>query len=121
MRRIAALFRLINWPILLAIIFLIALTVGSILNNLGVLPQVVITYWPSVLLILSGLWTLLALVRRQARSLLIGSALVGISIALMLITTGNIVATGTTLMGIVLISIGTGLLLRGLLLRNQPI
>ena len=121
MRRIVGLFQLINWPIFLAIILLIALSVGLILNNLGVLPQSILAYWPLALLILSALWTVLALIRRRVRSLLGSTALLGLSIALFLITTGNIIASGSTLLGIMLISVGAGLLLRGLLLRGQPI
>ena len=110
----------INWPATLMIGLLIVLTVFALLLNQGALPNEIVTWWPIGVAIPAGLWFLVALFRRDARSVLGSTALLGLSLS-MLLAAQKVAPLGTTLVGITFIATGAGIMLRGLLLRNQPI
>ncbi|MEP7285745.1 MAG: hypothetical protein ABI947_08255 [Chloroflexota bacterium] len=110
----------IHWPTLLVIVGLIALTVILLLLNQGALPVEVSTGWPIVVIALAILWFLAALIRRDPRSLIGSAALFGCGLSLLL-SVQRIAPFGATLVGVTFIAAGTGIMLRGLLLRNQPI
>src|SRR5262249_43003966 len=110
----------INWGAMLVIVALIAVTVFALMLNQGILPLQIVTWWPLVVAIPSAIWFLVALVRRNARSLLGSAALLGLSISMLLASQIG-APLSTTLVGITFITVGTGIMLRGLLLRNQPI
>jgi hypothetical protein len=63
---------------------------------------------------LAGLWFIFCLVRRRTRGLLGSAALLGVGISLLLAAQG-IAPLGVTLIGLMLITSGASLLLRGLL------
>jgi len=111
---------LVNWPAMLSIAALIVITIFALLLNQGTLPPEVVTWWPLAVAIPAVLWFLVALVRRDARSLLGSTALFGLSVS-MLLAAQNIASLAATWVGVTFIGIGTGIVLRGLLLRHQPI
>ncbi len=96
---------------------LIILAVGLVLINLNVLPPVVMTWLPLVVLLPALLIILIAVARRSPRGVLGGAALLGIALSLLLAAQG-VAAVGSTLVGITLVTVGAGLFLRGLLLRG---
>jgi hypothetical protein len=77
-------------------------------------------WWPLILVIAAVLWMLIALIRRQAESLLGGAALAGIGLSF-LMDTQNIADVRETLLGVVLVAVGLGIAIRGLLLRQQTL
>ena len=109
----------VNWPALLLIVVLIALTVVALLINQGAISPDIVAWWPLVLLFPAALWFLLALLSRDARGLLGSSALFGLSASLLIGGQKNELLP--TVVGITFIAAGAGIMLRGLLLRNQPI
>lgn len=104
----------------LVIIVLIVITVFALLLNQGLLPPQVVTWWPLAVAIPALVWFLASLVRRETRSLLASTALLGLSVS-MLLAAQNIASLSATWVGITFIAVGTGIVLRGLLLRHQPI
>ena len=110
----------INWRAMLVIGGLVVLTAFALLLNQGALPAQVVTWWPLVVAILAAIWFLAALARRDARSLLGSTALLGLSVS-MLLASQNIASLSSTWVGVTFIATGTGIVLRGLLLRHQPI
>ncbi len=110
----------VNWLSLLLVIGLIAVTAFALLMNQGMLPNDVVKGWPIVVAALAILWFLAALARRSGQSLLASTALFGLSVSLLLALQG-IVSLWATLVGVTFIALGTGIILRGLLLRQQPI
>src|SRR5579859_334213 len=110
---------LINWWALFLVLALIAVAIFAVLLNQGALPPEIVMWWPVVVAVPSALWLLVSLVRRNARSILAAAALLGVSISLLLAT--QKVPLGPTLVGITFITTGAGIMLRGLLLRNQPV
>ena len=112
-------FRLnLGW--LLVIVTLVAVALGLVFNNLGLLPETIIRWLPLVLLAPAALACIVTLVRRQPRALLGSTALLGAALSLALDAQG-VAPLGASLVGVLLITVGTGLLLRGILLRAQPI
>ena len=109
----------INWPAMFLIIALVALTVAVLLFNEGALPDQIVAWWPLAVMVPAALWLLIALLSRNARSLLGSAALFGVSASLLL--TSQKVDLLPTIVGITFIAVGAGIMLRGLLLRNQPI
>lgn len=110
----------INWPAALVILALIALTVFALLSNQGLLPTEVLLWWPAVIVIPAGIWFFASLARQNPQSLIGSAALLGLSISLLL-ASQNIAPLGTTFVGVTFIAAGTGIILRGLLLRHQPV
>jgi hypothetical protein len=110
----------VNWTAMLAIVGLIGVTIFALLLNQGEVPAEVVTWWPLVVAVPSALWFLIALVRRNPRGLLGSTALFGLSISMLLASQG-VASLTTTFVGITFIAVGTGIVLRGLLLRQQPI
>ncbi len=114
----------VNWPVMFIVLALVGLAAGLVLLNLNLLPEPVLAWWPLLVLIPAALWFLSALARRKARRLLRSTTLLGLAISLLL-TTQHIAPSGATpigtMIGVTLITVGAGLLLRGLLLAQQPI
>ncbi len=111
---------LVNWPALLLIVALIVIAVFALLLNQGALPIEIVTWWPLAVAVLAVIWFLSSLIRRDARSLLGSTALFGLSVS-MLLAAQNIASLTATWVGVTFIAVGTGIVLRGLLLRHQPI
>jgi|SRR5581483_2623041 hypothetical protein len=111
---------IVNWTAILVILALIIVTVFSLLLIQGLLPAQVVTWWPLSVAVLAALWFLVSLVRRQSRGLLASTALFGLSVSMLLAAQG-VASLQATFVGVTFIAIGTGIVLRGLLLRHQPI
>lgn len=98
----------------------VALTVGgiflTIVNNAD-LPAAIEEWWPAVSLAAAALWSLVALMRRDVRAFLGGAVVAGISISLLLETQG-IASFGETVVGVILMTFGLAIVMRGLLLRS---
>ncbi len=110
----------VNGSVLLLIIALIAMTIFALMLNQGTLPQPVVMWWPLAVAIPSAVSFLIALARRETRRLLASAALFGLSLS-MLLASQQIAALPNTFVGITFIAIGTAIILRGLLLSQQPI
>lgn len=110
----------ISWLTVLLILALVALAVFTILLNQGLLVEQVARWWPGVFTVLALLWLLVSLGRRDAHSLLGSMALLGISLS-MLLAAQNIASIAATIVGLTFMAVGVGIILRGLLLRRQPI
>lgn len=110
----------VNWTAMLAIVGLIGVTIFALLLNQGEVPAEIVTWWPLVVAVPSALWFLIALIRRNPRGLLGSTALFGLSVSMLLASQG-VASLATTLVGVTFIAVGTGIVLRGLLLRQQPI
>jgi hypothetical protein len=110
----------INWSALLLIVVLIILTVTGLLANQNLLSEDVYLWWPLALIAPAGIWFLASMARRRPRGLLGSMALLGIGISFLLSQQG-ILPVSSSIVGITLIALGTGIMLRGLLMRNQPI
>ncbi len=110
----------INWPAMLVILVLVAVTVFLLLLNQEALPAQVVIWWPLAIAVPSALWFLIALFRRDARGVLASAALFGVSISVLL-SFLRVAPLAATLVGIFFIATGTAIMLRGLLLRHQPI
>ncbi|MCZ7539582.1 MAG: hypothetical protein M5U29_06685 [Anaerolineae bacterium] len=111
--------RLRLWALLLAL----ALIAGGIFGTLlwqDRLREEVAAWWPAILLIVAALWMLIALVRRQAASFLGGAALAGVGLSALL-DAQDIAALRETLLGIVLVTMGLGVVVRGFLLRGRTV
>ncbi len=111
---------IVNWPAVLAILALIIVTVFALLLLQGLLPPQIVTWWPLSVAVLAALWFVASLGRRQARGLLGSTALIGLSVSMLLAAQG-VASLQATFVGVTFIAIGTGIVLRGLLLRHQPI
>lgn len=98
----------------------LALVVGGIfftLLNIAELPSIITRWWPTIVLFISLFWSLSALNRRNAAAFLGGAGAAGLSISLLL-NAQEIASFGETFVGLILIAIGTGVIMRGLLLRQ---
>ncbi len=111
---------LLNGPALIAVVALILAAVGLILLNLEALPTPIVIGWPLAILVPAVLWALYSLIRLRPRGLLRSTALIGVGGSLLLAAQG-IAPLGATLVGVTFLAIGAGLILRGLLMSNQPI
>ncbi len=112
--------RAVHWRAWLLILVLIAITVFALLLIRGLLPPQVVTWWPLAVAVPALIWFLVSLVRRETRSLLGSTALLGLSVS-MLLAAQHLASLSSTWVGITFIAVGTGIVLRGLLLRHQPI
>lgn len=111
-----------HWEIRPALLILsVALVIAGIfftLLNVASLSAAVREWWPAVLLGAAMLWSLIALIRRDAVAFLGGAGVSGVSISL-LIDTQEMAEFRETVVGAILISIGVAIVVRGLLLRPR--
>lgn len=110
----------VNIPALIGVMALILAAVGLILLNLEALPTPILIWWPLAILIPAVLWALYSLIRLKPRGLLRSTALIGVGGSLLMAAQG-IAPLGATLVGVTFLAIGAGLILRGLIMANQPI
>jgi len=111
---------MINFAALVLVALLLAAGVVGTLVNLDRIDLSVPDQWPWGLLALALLWLVVALARRQVTPALGAAALVGASLSALLDVQG-IAAWRETMIGAVLVALGLGIVLRGLLLRqNSP-
>lgn len=111
---------LVRFGALLVVLALLAIGVALLLYQQNLLPADVLLWWPLALIVPGAMWFLIALVRRSGRALLGSAAVIGAGMSLLL-GAQTINSVSSTLVGIMLISIGTSIVLRGLLMGRQPI
>jgi hypothetical protein len=104
--------------VLLLALFLIAAGVFGTLLNQDRLQTGVREWWPVAILAVAAMWMLVALVRRQVASLLGGSAFGGVGLSL-LMHYQDIAKVQETVLGVVLVTVGLGIVIRGFLLRQE--
>lgn len=110
----------VAWDALLTILAVLLAGTAWLLSNFDLLPAEVPSLFPAFGAGFSLLWALISLIRRNPHTIIYSTALLGAAISLLLSAQG-IAPIGTTLVGLTLISLGAGLILRGLLMPNQPI
>ncbi len=106
--------------VLLGILAVIGLGVVWLLLSFDMLPATFGVVMPIVAAAFGMLWFLAALVGRNPRGIIFSAAWLGAALSLLLAAQG-IAAVGTTLIGLVFIAVGAALILRGLLMANQPL
>ena len=109
----------VDGRLLLIVVALIALALFGILLNQGTLPHAVLLWWPSVIVLFAALWMVRSLAQRASAGLLGSTALFGIALSLLLASAYQ-VPLSETLIGVALIAVGMGIVLRGLLWRSAP-
>lgn len=87
------------------------------LHNLGETSENADGWWPLVLLVFALIWAVSSLIQRQITAFLAAITLTGISISL-LMDAQDLIRWQESLIGTVLITIGIGIIARGLLLRQ---
>lgn len=112
--------RRFQWSYLLLALLLFAAGVFGMLLKQDEIQGELAAWWPLVVVSIGGLWMLAALVRRQISSFLGGSAFAGVGLSLLL-DTQAIAPVEETLLGLVLVTAGLGIVIRGFLLRQQTI
>ncbi len=104
-------------PGLLALaLALLAAGVFFTLLNVATLPDDVANWWPMATLAAAGLWSLVALLRRDARSFLGGASAAGLSVSFLL-DVQDVAPLEETVVGVILITLGVAIMVRGLLMR----
>jgi len=92
---------------------------GVLLNQERIRDDVE-AWWPLVLVIGALVWMLVALIQHQGTSFLGAAAVTGIGLSL-LMETQDIAEVQETLIGVMLVMVGLGIVIRGFLLRQQTI
>jgi hypothetical protein len=108
----------IRFGVLLAILALIAGGIFGTLVNLGRISGKAQDWWPGAIIAVAVLWMVAALAQRRVASFLGGAALAGVGLSL-LMDTQRIASAQETLIGTVLVTVGLGIAIRGLLLRQH--
>lgn len=108
----------LRWGRFVLALALIAGGVTGTLLRQGRLREEDITWWPVIVLAIAGLWMLLALARRRVAAFLGGAALAGVGFSALL-DAQDVATLRETLLGLVLVSTGLGIVIRGFLLRGQ--
>jgi hypothetical protein len=103
--------------LLVAVALIVAGIFGTLLNQ-GRIRADVEEWWPLTIIVIAVLWMLIALIRRQVASFLGGAAFGGAGFSLLMGTQG-IASFDETLLGMVLVAVGLGIVIRGFLLRQQ--
>lgn len=96
------------------------LIVGGIfftLMNVSSLSDQVLKWWPVTVLVGAGLWAFIALLRRDVRAFLAGAGSLGLGISLLL-EAHEVATFEETVVGAILITLGMGVVVRGLLMRS---
>lgn len=108
----------IEWGYLL---LALALIVGGIFGaqlNRGQVSDNIEEWWPLAIVVAAAVWMVIALARRQVASFLGGSVLAGVGLSLVM-NNQDIADFRETLLGMVLVTAGLGIVIRGFLLRQQ--
>jgi len=104
----------INQTVLLLVIGLAIVGISVIIGQRFGWPVAVMTWWPAAILIWALIWLIRALLRYSANGWLASCALLGLAISLLL-TTAYGMSFSSLWLGVGLITLGAGTLLRGLL------
>ncbi|HEX3051565.1 MAG TPA: hypothetical protein VHP83_12970 [Aggregatilineaceae bacterium] len=109
-----------RFGLLLLVVVLIGGGIFGVLLNQGRIRDDVEAWWPLVLVIGALGWMLVALIQRQGTSFLGAAAVTGIGLSL-LMETQDIAEVQETLIGVMLVMVGLGIVIRGFLLRQQTV
>jgi hypothetical protein len=101
--------------LLLAIGLVIGGLFITILRNAN-LPDVIEEWYPALSLVCALVWCFMALTRRDVRAFLGGAVIFGFSLSLLL-ETQNVAHFTETIAGVLLMSFGLAIVMRGLLIR----
>ncbi|HEX3054091.1 MAG TPA: hypothetical protein VHP83_25780 [Aggregatilineaceae bacterium] len=110
----------LRFDMLFVVVFLVALGIFGTLLNLDRVSETGRAWWPVTIIISALLWMIIALLRRQVASFLGGAALAGVGLSL-LMDTQDIANARETLLGVVLLAVGLGIVVRGFLLRGRTL
>ncbi len=110
----------LNWPVFGILVALAAVGIAAFLAQRSALPPAVQTWWPLIVIGVALVWIIQALSQQRPAGLLGSSALLGIGISLLLATAYQ-VAFGVVWLGLTLIAVGMGIVLRGLLWRSTAV
>jgi hypothetical protein len=108
----------LRWDYLLLALLLIGGGVFGALLNQDRLQAQIEEWWPLAVVVVAALWMIIALVRRQIASFLGGAALAGVGLSL-LMNNQDIAGFKETVLGMVLVTAGLGIVIRGFVLRQQ--
>jgi hypothetical protein len=108
----------IQWGYLLLVLVLIGGGIFGALLNRDEVPVNIEEWWPVAVVIVAALWMLIALARRQVASLLGGAALAGVGLSLVM-NNQEIADFEETVLGMVLVTAGLGIVIQGFLLRQR--
>jgi hypothetical protein len=108
----------LRWDYLLLALLLIGGGVFGALLNQDRLQAEIEEWWPLAVVIVAALWMIIALARRQVASFLGGAALAGVGLSL-LMNNQDIAGFKETVLGMVLVTAGLGIVIRGFVLRQR--
>jgi len=108
----------VRLSVLLLALALVAAGIVGTLANLDRLELSVPDAWPAGVLLVAVMWLIVSLARRQVTAALGAAALSGIGLSALL-DAEAIAPWRETLVGLVLIAVGLGIVIRGLLLRQR--
>lgn len=108
----------VRWDMLLVVIVLIAAGIFGTLLLRGDLADSVEEWWSVVVFAFAGLWMLFALLRRHVTAFLGAAAVAGVGLSLIM-DGQDIAQFEETVLGMVLVTTGLGIGIRGLLLRQR--
>jgi hypothetical protein len=108
----------IRWDYLLLALFMIVGGVFGALLNRGQVQEPIKAWWPLAIVVVAGLWMIIALARRQVASFLGGAALAGVGLSLVM-NNQDIADFKETVLGMVLVTAGLGIVIRGFVLRQR--
>jgi hypothetical protein len=106
--------------VLLSVVFLIGMGIFGTLLNRDRVHGDAATWWPAAIIGCGLLWMALALSRRRVASFLGGAAFTGLGVSL-LMDTQDIAQFQETVMGVLLVMVGLGIIIRGFLLRGRVV
>jgi hypothetical protein len=108
----------LRWDYLLLVLVLIGGGIFGALLNQDRLQAQIEEWWPLAVVVVAGLWMIIALARRQVASFLGGAALAGVGLSL-LMNNQDIAGFKETVLGMVLVTAGLGIVIRGFVLRQR--
>lgn len=110
----------IDLGLLILVILLVAGGIFGTLLNQGRIRDDVEQWWPAGVIGGAIIWLLAALARRRVAAFLGAAAALGVGLSL-LMDTQDIASLQDTMLGLVLVAIGLGIVIRGFLLRQQNV
>lgn len=108
----------LRFGLLLVVILLIVGGIFGTLLNQGRIRADVEQWWPVGMIAGAAVWLLVVLVQRRIAAFLGAAAILGMGLSL-LMDTQDIASLQDTMLGLVLVSVGLGIVIRGFLLRQQ--
>jgi hypothetical protein len=100
-----------------------ALIVGGVfftLLNLNAISGQAAEWWPAVALGVAIIWALVSVIRRDATAFVAGATVAGVSLSFLL-EAQEIATFGETVAGIILITLGLSVVIRGLFIRPRTV